>query len=230
MSKYCNRCKRYLEINNFYSYKKSIFKQCVNKKINCDHCNKEVNSTNLSKHKKQIHSTFLRSDKSDSTYNSKHNRTHNSTYDDSTLQRSNKSDSTLQRSDKSDSTLLRSDKSDSTLQRYDKSDSTLQRYDKSDSTLQVSDKNNEPLYPTIEDGLYPNKYNELKKDKIFDIKTRNQINRILTKNRMLHNKIKNDTITKRKEEQFENNLNKLRDLDYFDERVCKILLKYKYLD
>ena len=220
MSKYCNRCKRYLEINNFYSYNKSICKQCVNKKIKCDYCNKEFNSTNLSKHIKQIHSTLLRSDKSDSTYNSKHNSTHNSTYEDSTLQRSNKSDSTLQRSDKSDSTLLRSDKSDS----------TLQIYDKSDSTLQVSDKNNELLNPTIEDGLYLNKYNELKIDKIYDIKTRNQINRILTKNRMLHNKIKNNTITKREEEQFENNLNKLRDLDYFDERVCKILLKYKYLD
>ena len=33
MSKYCNRCKRDLEIDNFYSYKKSICKQCVNKKI-----------------------------------------------------------------------------------------------------------------------------------------------------------------------------------------------------
>ena len=61
------------------------------------------------------------------------------------------------------------------------------------------------------------------------IKTRDQINRILAKNRILHDKIKNNTITKI-EEQYENNLNKLKDLDYFDERVCKILLKYKYLD
>ena len=183
MLKYCNRCKRDLEINNFYSYKKSICKQCVNKKIKCDYCDKEFNSTNLSKHIKQIHST-----------------------------------------------LLRSDKSDSTLQRSDKSDSTLQRFDKSDSTLQRSVKINEALYPTIEDGLYLNKYIELKKDKIYDIKTRDQINRILTKNRMLHHKIKNNTVTKREEEQYENNLNKLRDLNYFDERVCKILLKYKYLD
>ena len=193
MSRYCNRCKRDLEIDNFYSYKKSICKQCVNKKIKCDYCDKEFNSTNLSKHIKQIHSTLLRSDKSDST-------------------------------------LQRSDKSDSTFQRSDKSDSTLQRFDKSDSTLQRSDNNNEPLYPTIEDGLYLNKYIELKKDKIYDIKTRDQINRILTKNRMLNNKIKNNTITKTEEEKYENNLNKLRDLNYFDERVCKILLKYKYLD
>ena len=175
MLKYCNRCKRDLENNNFYSYKKSICKQCVNKKIKCDYY--------LSKHIKQIHST-----------------------------------------------LLRSDKSDSTLQRSGKSDSTLQRSDKSDSTLQVSDKNNEPLYPTIEESLYLNKYNELKKDKTYDIKTRNQINRILTKNRILHNKIIIRIITKKEETQYEKNLNKLKDLDYFDERVCKILLKHKYLD
>ena len=193
MTKYCNRCKRDLEINIFYSYKKSICKQCVNKKIKCDYCDKEFNNTNLSKHIKQIHSTLLRSDKCDST-------------------------------------LQRSDKSDSTLQRSDKSDSTLQRSDKSDSTLQRSDKNNEHLYPTIEDSLYLNKFIELKKDKIYDTKTRNKINRILTKIGILHDKIINNTITKIEEEQYENNLNKLKDLDYFDERLCKILLKHKYLD
>ena len=143
MSKYCKRCKRDLEIDNFYSYKKSICKQWVKKKIKCDYCDKEFNSTNLSKHIKQIHST-----------------------------------------------LLRSDKSDSNLQRSNKSDSTLQRSDKSDSTLQRSDKNNEPLYPTIEDSLYLNKYIELKKNKTYDIKTRDQINKILTKNRILHDKKK----------------------------------------
>ena len=148
MSKYCNRCKRDLEIDNFYSYKKSTCKEGVNKKVKCDFCNKEFNSTNISKHIKQIHSTLLRSDKNDST---------------------------LQRYDKSDSTSLRSDKSDSTLQRSDKSDSTLQR----------SGKSNEPLYPTKEDGLYLNIYNKLMKDKIYDTKTRDKINRILTKNRIL---------------------------------------------
>ena len=206
MSKYCNRCKRDLEIDNFYSYKKSTCKECVNKKFNCDYCNKEFNSTNISKHIKQIHSTLLRSDKSDSTLQ-------RSDKSDSTLLRSDKSDSTLQRSDKSDSTLQRSDKSDSTLQRSDKSDSTLQRSDKSDSTLQRSDKNNEPVYPTIEDGLYLNNYNKLMKDKIYDTKTRDKINRILTKNRILYDKIKNNTMTEREEYQYENNLNKLRDLN-----------------
>ena len=172
MSKYCNGCKRDLEIDNFYSYKKSTCKECVNKKVKCDYCNKEFNSTNLSKHIKQMHST--------------HNSTHNSTYDDSTFNKTDKNN--------------------------------------------IVDENNEPLYPTIEDGLYLNKYNELKKDKIYDIKTRNQINRILTKNRKLHNKTINKIITKKEETQYENNLNKLRDLDYIDERVCKILLKHKYLD
>ena len=69
MLKFCNGCKRDLEIDNFYSYKKSFCKECVNKKFKCDYCGKEFNSTNLSKHKKQIHST----------YNS--SRTNNSTYD-----------------------------------------------------------------------------------------------------------------------------------------------------
>ena len=51
MLKYCNGCKRDLEIDDFYSYKKSICKQCVNKKVKCNYCNKEFNSTNLSGYK-----------------------------------------------------------------------------------------------------------------------------------------------------------------------------------
>ena len=70
------------------------------------------------------------------------------------------------------------------------------------------------------------------KDKInnFDIKTQNKINSVLIKNRMLHDKIINNTLTQREEKQYENNLSKLRDLNYFDERVCKIPSKYKHLD
>ena len=68
MTKYCNKCKRDLEIDNFHSYKKSICKQCVNEKIKCSYCDKEFKSTNLSEHIKQIHTTLLRSDKSDSTF------------------------------------------------------------------------------------------------------------------------------------------------------------------
>ena len=180
MPKYCNGCKRDLEINNFYSYKKNICEECVNKKVKCAYCDREFNSTNLSKHIKQRHGTY------NSTYNSTHNSTYNSTYNDSTFNETDKNN--------------------------------------------IVDETNEHLYPTIEDSLYLNKYNKLKKDKIYDIKTRDQINRILTKNRILYDKIINNTITKIEENTYENNLNKLRDLDYFDERVCKILLKYKYLD
>ena len=51
MLKYCNGCKRDLETDNFYSYKKSTCKECVNRKVKCNYCDKEFNSTNLSKHK-----------------------------------------------------------------------------------------------------------------------------------------------------------------------------------
>ena len=200
MSKYCNGCKRDLEIDNFYSYNKSTCKECVNKKVKCDYCNKEFNSTNLSKHIKQIHSTYNASSTNDSTSNN------------STSNKTNKNNSTY------DSTY------DSTY------NSTYNNSTFNNSTSNKTDKNNDPLYPTIEDSLYLNKYIKLMKDKIYDIKTQDQINRIFTKNRMLHDKIKNNTITKREEKQYENNLNKLRDLNYFDERICKILLKYKYLD
>ena len=87
----------------------------------------------------------------------------------------------------------------------------------------IIDENNEPLYPTVEDCLYLNKYVKLLNEKIknLDIKTQDKINRILTKNRILHDKIKNNTITKREEKQYEKKLNKLRDLNYFDERVLR---------
>ena len=177
MLKYCNGCERDLEIDKFCSYKKSTCKQCVNKKVKCEYCDKEFNSTNLSKHIKQIHSTYNNSNTNDSTFNT-----------------SNTNDGT--------------------------------------SKNNIIDENNEPLYPTLDDGLYLNSYNKLMKDKVnnFDIKTQDEMNGILNKNKMLYDKIKTNTITKREEKQDENNLIKLRDLDYFDERVCKILLKYKYLD
>ena len=199
MMKYCKGCKRDLEIENFYSYKKCICKQCVNKKFKCHYCKKEYNSTNLSKHTKQIHSTYNTSNTNDITYNTS---------------------STI------DSTYNTSDTNDSTPKKTNKNNSTSKKTNKNN----IIDENNKPLYPTVEDGLYLNKYIELKKDKIYDIKTRDQINRFLTKNRMLHDKIINNTVTKTEEKQNENNLNQLKDLDYFDERVCKILLKYKCLD
>ena len=181
MLKYCNGCKRDLEIDNFYSYKKNICKRCLNKKVKCGYCDREFNSTNLSKHIKQIHSTY---DTSNTNHSSRPNdSTYNSTYNSTSKKTNNNIDG-----------------------------------------------NNDPLYPTIGDSLYLNNFLELNKDKIYDTKTQNQINKILTKNRILHDKIINKTITQMEEKQYENNLIKLKDLDYIDERVCKIFLKYKYLD
>ena len=200
MLKYCNGCERDLEVDKFYSYKKSTCKQCINKKIKCDYCDKEFNSTNLSKHIKQIHST------------------------------SNTNDSTSNKTDKNNSTSNKTDKNISTSNKTDKNNSTSNKTDKNISTSNKTDENNDTLYPTIGDSLYLNKFFELNKDKIYDTKTRNQINRILTKIRILHDKIKNKNITIGEQKQYENNLCKLRELDYVDERVCKIVLKYKYLD
>ena len=53
MLKYCNGCKRVLEIDNFYSHKKSTCRDCINKKVNCDFCGEKFKSTNLSKNLKQ---------------------------------------------------------------------------------------------------------------------------------------------------------------------------------
>ena len=187
MLKYCNDCKRDLENDNFYSYKKSICKQCVNKKVKCDYCDKEFNSTNLSKHIKQRHNTFDSSRTNDTSRpnDSTHDSTYNSTHDNN-----------------------------------------------SSMPIKYIDENYDPLYPTIKDGLYLNEYAKLLEDKIknLDMKTLHKIDKILTKSNILNNKIMNKTITKIEEKQYENNLRKLKDLDYFDERLCKILLKYKYLD
>ena len=145
MLKYCNGCKRDLENDNFYSYKKSICKQCVNKKLKCDYCEKEFNSTNLHKHIKQIHSTSNTSRVNDSTSNN----------------------STSKKTDKNNSNSYKTNKNNSTSNETDKNN--------------IIDENNAALYPTIEDGLYLNKYKKLMKDKVnkFDIKTQDKIYRIL---------------------------------------------------
>ena len=177
MLKYCNGCKRDLEIDNFYSYKKSICKECVNKKVKCDYCNKEFNSTNLSKHIKQRHSTY------DSTNNStSNNSTSNKTY---------------------------------------KNNSTSNKTYKNNST---SNSNSEI---TISDQLYVHKYLDLlQSNKInFDIKNTNKINKILARNKILINKIEKDSLNQKEKTQFANNLKKLKDLNYFDEKICSILLK-----
>ena len=87
MLKYSDGCKRDLEIDNFCFHKKSTSEECVNKKVKCDYYDKEINSTNLSKHIKQIHSTYNTSRTSDSNSNSSRkndNTTNRSTNNDST--------------------------------------------------------------------------------------------------------------------------------------------------
>ena len=77
MLRYCIACERVLEVDKFYSNKKSTCKDCINKKVKCDYCGKQVNSTNLSKHKKQRRGTYNSSRTKDSTYDS--SRTEDST-------------------------------------------------------------------------------------------------------------------------------------------------------
>ena len=86
MVKYCNGCKRDLEIDNFYSYKKSTCRERVNGKVKCYYSDKEFSSTNLSKHIKQTHSTHKSSRTNDSTSNSSRKK-------DSTTNRSPNNDS-----------------------------------------------------------------------------------------------------------------------------------------
>ena len=114
MLKYCNGCKRDLEIDNFYFYKKSICKECVNKKVKCDYCDKEFNSTNLSKHIKQRHST-----NNSTSNNSTSNKTYknNSTSNNSTSNKTYKNNSTSNKIDtnKSTSNSRTEDENDSTF-------------------------------------------------------------------------------------------------------------------
>ena len=98
MLKYCSGCEKGLEIDNFQSYNKSTCKECV-KKVECYYCGKEFNTTNLSKHIKQRHSTYDSTRTNDSTSN-------RSLYNDSTSISSTKKDSTSKRSLNNDIVLL----------------------------------------------------------------------------------------------------------------------------
>ena len=123
MLAYCSGCKRDLENDNFYSYKKSIWKQCLNKKVKCEYCNKEFNSTNLSKHKKQRHSNYNSSGTNDSTYNTSNTNnstSNNSNTNDSTSKKTNKNNSTSNTSNTNDSTSKKTNKNNSTSNKTDK--------------------------------------------------------------------------------------------------------------
>ena len=176
MLKYCNGCKRDLEIDNFYSYKKSICKECLNKKVKCDLCNKEFNSTILSKHIKQRHCTYKSSGTNDSTYNS--SRTNDSTYD---------------------------------------STGTSNKVIKNNSTSEI----------TLSDQLYVSTYADSLKTKnnSYDKKDIDKVNKILPRNRILNDKIAKGSINQKEKSQFGNILKKLKELNYFNAKICNILLK-----
>ena len=170
MLKYCNGCEKDLEIDNFYSYKKSICKLCVNKKVKCVYCNKEFNSTNVSKHIKQIHSTFKKTDTNDSTF-----------------------------------------------KKTDTSDSTFKKTDTSDITSEI----------TLSEQLYVRNYIDLMKNRniCYEQKDIDKMNKILARKKILNDKIIKNTINEKEKKIFASNLKKLKDINYFDEKLCNILLK-----
>ena len=170
MLKYCNGCKRDLEIDNFYSYKKSTCKECVNKKVKGEYREKEFNSTNVSKHIKQIHSTYNNSRANVSTSN---------------------------------------------------------KTNENNSTSCKTNNNNSTSEITLSDQLYVSTYTDSLKNKhlSYDQKDIDKINKILPINRKLNDKIEIGSINANEKRQFANNLSKLKHLNYFDERICKILLK-----
>ena len=188
MLKYCSGCERDLEIDNFYSFEKSTCKECVNKKVKCEYCDKEFNSTNLSKHIKQIHSTYSSSGTNDSTYNS---------------------------SGTTDSTSKKANKNNRTSYNTDKNNSTSYKADKTNSTSEI----------TLAYHLYINSYaDSLKNNNSYDKKVIEKINKILASSRILNDKIAKDSINQNKQRQFVDNLEKLKDLKYFDEKICNITL------
>ena len=111
MLKCYNGCKRDLEIDIFYSYKKSTCKKSVNKKVICDYCDEKNKSTSSSEHIKQRHSTHDSSKTNDITCVSTRTidktyvstRTSGSNFDTSIS--SQKKDSTSNGARKKDSTI-----------------------------------------------------------------------------------------------------------------------------
>ena len=62
MVKYCNSCKENLRDYQILFYEKSVCKECLNKNVICEYCDRETYSTVISKHLKQIQgSTYNRS-------------------------------------------------------------------------------------------------------------------------------------------------------------------------
>ena len=122
MLKYCNGCKRDLEIDSFYSYKKKFCKVCVIKKVKCKFRDNQFISTNFFEHIKQRHSTYDCSRTKGSTYSStgSNDSTYTSTRsNDSATSNDSTYDSTYNSSRKNDSTYISSRSKDSTYKETD---------------------------------------------------------------------------------------------------------------
>ena len=59
----------------------------------------------------------------------------------------------------------------------------------------------------------------------YDQEDIDKINKILARNRILNDKIRKNTINEKEKKVLANNLKKLKDINYFDEKFCNILLK-----
>ena len=166
-----------LEKDFSYSYKKSLCKYCINKKVNCEYCDKEFDSTNLSKHIKQIHSTYNSSRTNDFTYNSSYNT-------------SGKNYSTRT----NDSTSNKTNKINSTSNKTNKINSTSNKTNKNNSASNKTNKNNSTSEITLSDQLYVSSYTDsLKSNNIFyDKKDIDKINKIPARNRILNDKTAKD--------------------------------------
>ena len=193
---FCDRCTNNLPIDNFYSYKKSICKECINKKVKCEFCSKKFNSSNLTKHKKLIHGTYNSSnitDKNKST--SDEINKNNST---SIIPDKNKSTSNT----KKDLIKSTSGKSTSATRTENKSTSnTKTNLHKSTSSSTKENKNTSNIKNTN------NTYNEKDVDKI---------NLLLSKARIIQEKISLGTINQKEKRNFTTIIIKLLKLKYFN--------------
>ena len=210
MLKYCSGCERDLEIDNFYSYNKSTCKESVNKKVKCYHCGKEFNSTNLSKHIKQRHSTHDSTRTNDSTSD-------RSLHNDSTSISSTKKDSTSKRSLNNDSTSISSRKKDSTSNRSPNNDSTS-----NSKSEQIDDS----TYYNLSDSKNINDFIDTRKNIISnDKKDIPKINSLLDKSRLFNDKLYEKTITQKEKRQYITTTKKLKNLKYFNKEVSDIIIK-----
>ena len=64
-----------------------------------------------------------------------------------------------------------------------------------------------------------------KRNICYDQEDIDKIHKILARNRILNDKIGKNTINEKEKKVLANNIKKLKDKNYFDEKLCNILLK-----